>query len=150
MQPRVLAMLLIFTVACWGSLSSVAEALQRTREVDTRTRAYDWISENLPPGARILQEAYCPQLYFADKFKVTYLWSISQIGFEEVVDSFEYVVVSKTQWRRYSDWGHETYGPLFELPPVRSWTPIEGESYGPDISLYALGTGSGTPRRPAP
>lgn len=138
LRPKVLLMLLILAVACGNSLDSARQTWLRARETDTRTLAYDWITENLAPGVRILQEAYSPQLYFSDRFKITYLWTISQIQFDEAVERFDYVVVSENQWRRFREWGHKTYDPLFEREPLRAWVEQPGRSYGPEIRIYSV------------
>ena len=145
LRPKALVMLMILAIAGGNSLASARETFQKAEETDTRTLAYEWITENLPPGARILQEAYCPQLYFADRFEVTYLWSISQMQYEDAAERFDYVVVSESQGTRYHNWGNRTYERLFKNRLIRSWKGEPGKSYGPEIRLYPLGDATSPP-----
>jgi 4-amino-4-deoxy-L-arabinose transferase-like glycosyltransferase len=135
---RVLLWIIISVGAFGCSLVSAQETWRRTQETDTRTLAYEWITKNVPPGARMLQEAYCPQLYFADRFEITYLWSVSQMPYENAAKRYDYVVVSETQWARYHNWGSETYERVFKNSLVSSWTGEPGKSYGPEIRLYSI------------
>lgn len=128
-----------FAVAGYGSIRAVSDTLLEMKLKDNRTLAYEWIAENVPSGSLILQEAYCPQLYFLENLAAMYVWTVSQVPFEEAVGKFDYVVVSDTQWERFGDWGHGTYESLFDLPLLREWKSRPGESRGPTIRIYSVG-----------
>lgn len=105
---------------------------------DNRTLAYEWITENIPPGSRLLYEAYCPQLYFSRRFRTHYVWTVSQVPFEDIVRNYDYVVVSEVQWQRYNILRFRSYGPLFELSPYHEWENAPPATHGPAIRIYAV------------
>ncbi|UCD57800.1 MAG: hypothetical protein JSV16_01440, partial [Candidatus Hydrogenedentota bacterium] len=140
----ILPIVVAFSVAGGGSLLAVRSTVRQTRLTDNRTLAYQWITGNVPPGTRILYEAYCPQLYFSGRFEIGYMWTISEIPFEEVMRDYDYVVVSETQWRRYGAMRYRTYEPLFKLSPVREWASMPGKSSGPTIRIYSTAREAGS------
>jgi len=136
-----LPLLTLLVVAGGIALRTTLDIQSQASLPDTRTLAYEWITSNIKPGSRILEEAYCPQLYFSNSFEVMYLWTISQISFDEIAREYDYIVVSEKQWKRFADWGHGTYEPLFRRRPIREWAKQPDGSRGPKIRIYSTGNG---------
>jgi len=135
-------LVVVFAIAIVSTFTTAYSSLRWIKQPDTRTLAYGWISENLPPGSRILCEAYCPQLYFTEKFKVDYIWTISKAPYDWIERSDDYVVVSQSQWRRYDGLFYDTYKELFARTPLREWKSQPGKIRGPTIRIYSVGKNS--------
>jgi len=131
-----LPMVVVFCVAGWISFQRIRLTWREMRVPDNRTIAYEWISENVPPRSRILYEAYCPQLYFSGKFETDSIWTISRMPLKEIIQNYDYVVVSEKQWGRYASWEDRPYQALAERFPFREWRREGARSRGPDIRMY--------------
>lgn len=130
-----------YAVAAYGLLSLIVDNLRQAKQIDTRTAAYTWITQTMPRGATIMTEGFCPQLYFSGRFRVGYLWTISEIPFEKLVREFDYVVVGEIQRRKYENLMQKTYEPVSRLPLVREWVSAPGgTTRGPAIRMYATAT----------
>ncbi|MBI5118355.1 phospholipid carrier-dependent glycosyltransferase [Candidatus Poribacteria bacterium] len=142
-----LPLIIVFVLAGWILFQRTRATWQEMRRPDNRTLAYEWITAAVPAGSRILYEAYCPQLYFAGKFRTGWAWTISRIPFEEIVLNYDYVVISEMQWPRYRAFGFRSYDPLFKFPLLREWPSEAGRSRGPAIRIYAISRNSDINRR---
>lgn len=129
----IVPLVIVFGIAGTSLFRTFSDMWDETKVKDNRTLAYEWITDNIPPGSRILYEAYCPQLYFSRRFRIRYVWTVSQVPFQYIVSNFDYVVVSERQWQRYDTRRFESYGPLFELSPYHEW-----ENAMPAIRIYAI------------
>jgi hypothetical protein len=128
-----------FILAVAGVSHTVYASLIEQKKMDTRTAAYNWIITNIPATASILHEAYCPQLFYVGAFNVGYAWTISDLPFNEIMQRYDFVVVSEAQWERYRALRSRTYEEVFQLPLVKEWTAKGSGARGGAIRLYSTG-----------
>ena len=136
--------LVVCLVAAPGVLSCLRYDRQLSRQ-DTRTVALEWIEANLPPGSRIAREEYTPQVS-ADRYQVTYLWSLAFRPQGWYVDEqFDYLVVSSSVYGRalYPPYVAGAAGPPFytrvlqSLPLAAEFAPA-ADRPGPAIRIYRV------------
>jgi len=88
------------------------------RKRDTRTAAYIWATRNLPIGARIVREAFTPQLDLSWRFTVDTRFSVAELSPEKIESDYDYVVTSSNLWLAYPDLRNTSYAYLFAKKPV--------------------------------
>ncbi len=87
------------------------------READPRTIAHRWAVTHVPPGSRILREAFTPHLHLEGAFVVDSVFAVGHLPSIDAMGDHDYVVTSH-MWRNFPDIGATPYQALFERPPV--------------------------------
>ncbi len=117
--PAVAAGLLV----AWTALPTFRQ-LQVLSQPDTRLTAYRWISQNIPPGSRLLRFAHTPEFRHTDPYSVQVDWEnkrlLETLEPSEFVKSFDFVIYS-------------SYRPGDDdlLPRIKHNFPLVGEFHGP-------------------
>jgi len=135
---------LALLVAARGTLACIRHD-RRLAQPDTRTLALQWINANVPAGSRIAREEYTPQVS-ADRYRVTYAWSLAFNGYASYVSqNTDYLVVSSNVYSRAL---HPPYvagrsGPafyqfVFNRLPLEAEFAGAAERPGPTIRIYRV------------
>jgi hypothetical protein len=90
--------------------------------VDPRIRAHRWFLEHVPPGSRVLREAFTPHLHLSNRFNVDSVFSIGQLPVK-TLKRYDYVVTGSALLGAFPDLSKTTYGWLFARPPLHEELP---------------------------
>lgn len=125
-------------------LRPYALSLGRT---DPRAAMVSWVRANIPPGARILREAFSPQVHLLDGYSVTSCFAVHMLEPSDIVGHYDYVVTSSAQWGYFRDLSGTTYAAVFSKEPLHEERPpnIPGFTEWPTVRIDAL-----VPARTAP
>jgi hypothetical protein len=118
--------------------AAVGPELAARRHTDPRTVAHEWAVRHLPPGSRILREAFTPHVHLVDDFVVRSVFSVGQLPLSETFDDYDYVVTGSATWQLFPDHAATPYGLLFSKPMVFEAAPpgIPGYTWFPAVRIY--------------
>lgn len=135
-MPAVVGTLALLQVR--AGFAAVGPELAARKSTDPRSVAQQWAVRHLPPGSRILREAFTPHLHLVDDFVVRSVFSVGQLPLSETFDDYDYVVTGSTTWQLFPDRAATPYGLLFSKPMVFEAAPpdIPGYVWFPAIRIY--------------
>ncbi|HEX4337328.1 MAG TPA: glycosyltransferase family 39 protein [Polyangiaceae bacterium] len=90
--------------------------------VDPRIRAHEWFLDHVPPGSRVLREAFTPHLHLSNSFTVDSVFSVGQIPVS-TLERYDYVVTGSALLGAFPDLSKTTYGWLFARTPLHEELP---------------------------
>jgi 4-amino-4-deoxy-L-arabinose transferase-like glycosyltransferase len=153
-----LVVLACFALPVWATVEQAAGLVRAT----TRELAATWMRRNLPPGARIVKEAYTPD-FAPGEFAVLGNRFAGRFTLEELRDAHnDYLLLASDAYQRFLN-PEETVKPhqrqigeryqaiLSGWRPIEEWYPSDTQ-VGPILKLYRLEPlpGDCTPRHEMP
>lgn len=140
--------LILFILA--GSVWNQAErSMAHIRQItlpDTRWISLQWIEENFPAGTKIGREHYTPPVELnSSRFNSYYLGFFGAILRQDEQRTVDYMIVSSGDYQRFLNQPDrypdesKAYQEFFSTHKlIKEFTPVPGESSGPEISIYQL------------
>jgi 4-amino-4-deoxy-L-arabinose transferase-like glycosyltransferase len=118
---------------------------------DPRAAMVSWVRANVPPRARILREAFSPQVHLLDGYSVTSCFAVHMLAPSDILGRYDYVVTSSAQWGYSEDLTGTTYAAVFAKEPLHEERPpnIQGFSEWPTVRIDLLPSSAPTPARTA-
>jgi 4-amino-4-deoxy-L-arabinose transferase-like glycosyltransferase len=139
------AALLLFGWALSNPLAETLATIEKDMRVDTRRAAFEWVTANVPPGARILREERTPPLEeMTDAYDVLGYRSIVHPDRRDEAETFDYVMIT-IPFRRVVKLGasyaedramYAEFMSTHEL--VAKFDPRGGELTGRRIEIYRI------------
>ncbi|HTQ80560.1 MAG TPA: glycosyltransferase family 39 protein [Thermoanaerobaculia bacterium] len=139
-----LGLLACFALPVWATAEQAAGLILPT----TREEAASWMRQNLPPGTRIVKEAYTPD-FEPREFAVTENRFAGRFTLEELRDrDNDYLLLASDAFQRFlnpdftvkphqREIGERYRAILDRWPPIHEWFPSDFR-LGPILKLYRL------------